>query len=627
MDRNSIIGIIIIFFIMIGWSYFSQPTPEEQAALKRSRDSITAIEKHQDSLVKLEQKVANVQAQQGEIKAADATAVVDTTALTSKYGVFASAAKATDSVYTLENDLLKIQVSAKGGRIISVNLKTFKTFEKKPLLLFDEANSKFDLNFFAENRNINTGELYFTSTDGKKDIKVSGKDSASLRLRLYTDHVGNKKYIEYVYTIKGSSYVVDYKINTVGMQDVFSAGTDALNLDWQCRPNRQEKSLDNERNVTTVYFKPSSDDVDYLSETKSDDVSIKTSLKWISFKEQFFAATLIAENTLQAADMQTITEEKSDKHIKTMIAKISLPLGAGNSGIPLQFYFGPLKYKELKKYNLDLEHQIALGWGFAPLAWINRFAVIPVFNFLEGFNINYGIIILILTILLKIVLFPIAYKTYLSSARMKVLKPETDEINKKFPKSEDALKKQQALMSLYKKAGVNPMAGCVPMLLQIPILIALFRFFPASIELRQQAFLWANDLSSYDSIYNMPFNIPFYGSHISLWTLLMTISTIIYTKINADSMPQNNQMPGMKTIMYIMPIMFLGIFNNYACGLSYYYFLANVITFIQIYAFKFMIDEDKLHKQIQANKAKPVKKSGFQARLEEMAKKRGYNPR
>jgi YidC/Oxa1 family membrane protein insertase len=290
-------------------------------------------------------------------------------------------------------------------------------------------------------------------------------------------------------------------------------------------------------------------------------------------------------------------------------------------------YFGPNKYNILRKYKLDLERQIPLGWSFFLMQWINRYAVLPVFNFLGSFGWNYGIVILVLTILLKIVLFPIAYKTYLSSAKMRLLKPEVDEIGLKFPKKEDAMKKQQATMAMYKKAGVNPMSGCIPVLLQMPILIAMFRFFPASIELRQQAFLWANDLSSYDSIWNLPFNIPFYGDHVSLFTLLMTISTIIYTYLNNEMMGTGTQqMPGMKTMMYIMPVMFLGIFNNYSSGLSYYYLLVNIITFVQMYIFRYVVNEDKLHKQIQENKLKPVKVSGFQKRLEDMAKKKGYNP-
>lgn len=298
-----------------------------------------------------------------------------------------------------------------------------------------------------------------------------------------------------------------------------------------------------------------------------------------------------------------------------------------NESVAMKMYFGPNKYSILKKFHLDLERQIYLGWSFFLMAWINIYAVIPVFDWLGGYGWNYGIVILILTILLKIVLFPIAYKTYTSSAKMRVLKPEVDELAQKYPKAEDAMKKQQATMALYKKAGVNPMAGCVPMLLQFPILIAMFRFFPSSIELRQQSFLWAHDLSSYDSVLNLPFDIPFYGDHVSLFTLLMTVSTIFYTKISNDMMGStSNQMPGMKTMMYIMPVMFLGIFNNYASGLSYYYLLANLLTFAQMWLIRRTINEDKIHAQIQENKKRVVKKSGWQQRLEDMAKQRGYNP-
>jgi len=312
-----------------------------------------------------------------------------------------------------------------------------------------------------------------------------------------------------------------------------------------------------------------------------------------------------------------------------MSASINIPLNlTSNQSILFSFYFGPNKYNTLRKYHLDLERQIPLGWSFFLMQWINRYAVIPVFDFLSKFALNYGIIILILTLLLKIVLFPIAYKTYTSSAKMRVLKPDVDEIGNKFPKKEDAMKKQQAVMALYKKAGVNPMSGCVPLLLQMPILIALFRFFPSSIELRQQSFLWAHDLSSYDSILNLPFTIPFYGDHVSLFCLLMTISTIIYTKINNDMMSgSTQQMPGMKTMMYLMPVMFLGFFNDYSSGLSYYYLLANLITFAQMWAFRKFVNEDAIRVKIQENKKKTVKVSSFQKRLEDMAKQRGYNPK
>ncbi|MFU8844512.1 MAG: membrane protein insertase YidC, partial [Bacteroidales bacterium] len=382
-------------------------------------------------------------------------------------------------------------------------------------------------------------------------------------------------------------------------------------------------------NGPTVYYKFHEDDVDYLSETKNDSEDLVNRLKWVSFKHRFFSSTLIAKDYFSNAKVKAFEKEGgNDRYLRSMETDIGLPFNlSSHEKIALAFYFGPNKFKTLRQYKLDLERQIPLGWSFFLMAWINRYAVLPVFNFLENFGWNYGIIILVLTILLKIVLFPIAYKSYLSSAKMRVLKPEMEELAKKFPKKEDAMKKQQATMDLYRQAGVNPMAGCVPMLLQFPILIAMFRFFPSAFELRQQSFLWADDLSSYDSILDLPFTIPFYGDHVSLFTLLMTVSTILYTKVSQDMMGSTQQqMPGMKTMMYIMPVMFLGLFNNYASGLSYYYFLANVITFGQIYLIRKTIDESKIRKQIEINKKKPKKKSKWQERLEAAAKQRGYKP-
>ncbi len=638
MDRNTIYGIIAIVVIMIGWAFFTKPTEKEIAARKHHQDSLMQIQFKNDSIAKISSvKTINTVKTNTEVASVDTIKndTLNNQHLKETYSVFASSAKGENKFYILENELLKIKISSKGGRIYSVQLKKYQTFDSLPLMLFNEKTSKFNFTFIANNRNISTDELYFQpiwKNDAWKDkdsIVIKGKDSITFAMRLTPDHANGNKYIEQVYTISGNSYVVNSKIDFVGMQDIVSPTMNYINLDWQYTLNRQEKGIDNEKNVSTIFYKPLIDEVDNLSETKDDKSKVNSSIKWISFKQQFFTSVLIAGNSFLNADMEARIEKESTHLLKTMNAKIDMPFTvSAYQSIPYKFYFGPNKFKELKKLNLNLERQIPLGWGFL-LHWINRLAVIPVFNFLEGFNLNYGIIILILTILLKIVLFPIAYKTYISSAKMRILKPEVEEINKKFPKKDEAMKKQQALMALYKKAGVNPLSGCVPMLLQLPILIALFRFFPASFELRQQSFLWATDLSSYDSIYNLPFKIPGYGAHISLFTLLMTISTIIYTKLNEQSMPTNDQMPGMKALPYIMSVMFLGIFNNYACGLSYYYFLANVITFAQMYAFRKLINEDKLHKQIQENKLKPaaVKKSGFQKRLEDLAKQRGYKTR
>jgi YidC/Oxa1 family membrane protein insertase len=338
----------------------------------------------------------------------------------------------------------------------------------------------------------------------------------------------------------------------------------------------------------------------------------------------FFASTLIADTPLLSADIKTELTKKDPRYVGVFKADISLPYeGKATENIKLKFFFGPSHYSTLKQYDLSLERQINLG--YAIVRPVNKWIIIPTFNFLRQYINNFGIIILLLTIFIKLIIFPFTYKSYHSQAKMKALKPEVDEINAKFGKDKP-MEKQQAVMSLYKKAGVNPLGGCLPMLFQFPVLVAMFFFFPTSIELRQQSFLWANDLSTYDSILTLPFTIPFYGNHVSLFCLLMTITTIISTYMNSQTQ-STDAMPGMKTMMYLMPVMFLFILNGYASGLSYYYFLANVITIGQIYVFRFMIDEEKIRAQIQLNKKKPVVKSKFQQKLEEMQKQQGIKPR
>ncbi|MEI6696002.1 MAG: membrane protein insertase YidC [Bacteroidota bacterium] len=633
MDRNTILGLLLIFLLFIGYSWWSAPSKEELAA-KKAQDSIELVQQKIDTNIRLNPAQS---AAKDSLKKEEDSLKSTPEVLHNELGSFANAAKGEDKDYIIENDLIKLTVSAKGGRIAQVQLKKFQTFDTLPLILFSKDSSEFNLSFFSNNRSINTGQLFFQALDGKGNpinnnhLTVSGNDSLKLHMRLFAgDSATNtSKYIEFVYTLYGNNYMMGFKLNTVGMQDIIASNANFIDLNWNAELRSQEKSHKNEHIITSVYYKPLKDDVDYLKETKDDEASLKFPVKWVSFKQQFFCATLIAQDQFTNADLKSFTDKnKTDvRYLKSMRSLIGIPYQSNtDNSVAMQFYFGPNKYNILKKYNLDLERQIPLGWSFFLLQWINRYAVIPVFDYLSHFNWNYGIIILILTILLKIVLFPIAYKSYMSSAKMKVLKPEIDEIGLKFPKKEQAMDKQKATMSLYKKAGVNPMAGCIPMLLQFPILIAMFRFFPASIELRQQSFLWATDLSSYDSIYSWTTQIPllssFYGNHISLFALLMAISNLIYTKMNQDMMGSTNAMPGMKTMMYIMPIMFLGFLNSYSSALNYYYFLSTMLTFGQMYAIRLFVNDDKIHARIQENKKKPVVKSKFQQRLEDMAKQR-----
>ncbi|MEE4177159.1 MAG: membrane protein insertase YidC [Bacteroides sp.] len=636
MSRDNIIGIILLAAILIGYSLWTRPSQEEIMETRRIQDSISLAQQQRETE---EQKQLELQAAQQDtadlfepIEAEDISELDSTqqAKIADRMGSFANAAVGTQELITLENEVLRLKINTLGGYIHSAELKNYLTWEKEPLLLFEGDENEFALNFFAANRSISTGELFFRPYyadprfEGQNEIMVEGNDSTAFSMRLYTEaHTPESpSYIEYFYGLKGDDYMVDFHINFVGMQPVIANNTTFLNLDWHMLMPRQEKSLKNERNNTTLYYKYASDDVERLRETRDSEERLPTSIRWVSFKQQFFSAALISQRGFDNGDVSSkMVEETDEEHTK--FASISLNLSydpRGDNLYPMDLYLGPNHYQTLKNYDLDLERQIPLGWNFFLMAWINKYAIIPVFNFLDGFNINYGIIILILTILLKIFLIPIAYKTHIGQAKMRLLKPEIEEISKKFPNKEDAMKKQQATMALYKKAGVNQMAGCVPMVLQLPILLAMFRFFPASIELRQQSFLWADDLSSYDSILDLPFDIPFYGDHVSLFTLLMTISTIIYTHVNNQMMGTSNQMPGMKTMMYIMPVMFLGIFNNFASGLSYYYFLTNVLTFGQVYLMRQFINEDKLHKQIQENMKRPVKKSKWMQRMEQVQK-------
>ena len=631
MSKNNIIGLVIIVGLLIGYSLWMTPSKEEMAAAKRKSDSISQIHRA-DSLntamaAMVKKAVADSVAKTNP--AASTVPVSDSAAVKG----FASVAQNEEKFYTIESDLMKLKISSRGGRVWSVQLKNYKTYDSLPLILYKGDSTVFGFEFNTEDlRTMNTADLMFVpvGTFGKDSIRVSGKDSIQFALRVYpgkTDTTNSKSYIEYVYTLKGNDFMVGYKVNFVGMKGYIAQNTRDMSLLWSTTLLQQEKSLKTEQSQSTIYYMDVAGEVNSLSETKDAKERISTAVKWVSFKQQFFSSTLIADDKFESAGLETVKYpvDNTDRKVKSLRSEYILPFTMEtDQTYNLKWYFGPNKYKVLRKYNMNLERQIPLGWGFFLLQWINRGPVLWVFNWLESFNLNYGIIILILTILLKIVLFPIAWKTYISSAKMRILKPEIEEIGLKFPKKDDAMKKQQATMALYKKAGVNPMAGCVPMLLQFPILIALFRFFPSAFELRQQSFLWATDLSSYDSIFSWTTQIPllstFYGNHISLFTLLMTVSTIMYTKMNNDMMGSTQQMPGMETMMYLMPIMFLGFFNNYSAGLSYYYMLANLFTFAQMFVIRRFVNEDKLHKRIQENKSKVVKKSSFQKRLEDMTK-------
>jgi YidC/Oxa1 family membrane protein insertase len=486
--------------------------------------------------------------------------------------------------------------------------------------LFNGDSTRFELNFFAKNRIINTGGLFFNPSSS--GAIVSKQDSATLAMRLYAGD--SARYIEYIYTLSGQGYRLGFDVRFVGVQDIIASNTSYVELGWAQHLAPQEGDIKTERNNTTVYYMFADDDaeVESLSETSDDQDEIKTKLKWVSMKQQFFTQVLVAEDAFdKPTRISSVSGLETDTFVKAMKATFTLPYRhTPDERQSMHFYLGPNHYQYLSQAGDHLEKQIPLGWGI--FGWVNRFIVIPIFNFLNSFNWNYGLIILVLTLVIKLMLSPFTFKAYLSQAKMKVLRPEVEEIQGKF--KEDPMKMQQEMLGLYRKAGVSPLGGCLPMLLQLPILIAMFRFFPQSIELRQESFLWAKDLSTYDSILDLPFHIWGYGDHVSLFTLLMTVSTLLITMVNSQSTMTN---PQMKWMMYLMPIIFLGVFNNYSAGLSYYYFLANTISIGQQYLFRAFVDDDEIHRKIQENKKRPAAqtKSKFQQRLEKMARERGYN--
>ena len=600
MDRNTITGLVVIALILIGYSYFMSPSKEELKAM-HVRDSIARVEAQRAAALEKERQ-ADFAAQQQNPETQQAIEAI-----------FKQDSLVVEQ-YTLENNKIKLHINTQGGCIDYVDLKGYRTHDSLPLILWKDHKSSMGLNFYARNKQINTADLIFVPNTNQKELNAEGTKQV-LAMRAYVDE---NKYLEFEYKLAPDSYTVDFNINTYNLNDVIASNTNFLTLYWGVDMPQLEKSRDFESRYTGVYYNFSNNDVEHLSLTGDEKVDLPTSVKWVAYKQQFFSSILIANESFPNVLVST-TNNTTPGFLKTADAEISLPYsGKAIEKYDMRFFFGPNSYPVLREYGKDIElpQLINLGWKW--IAWFNRYVVIPIFNFLESHvTLNYGLIILLLTLIIKLVLFPLTYKSYMSQAKMRVLKPQIDEINKKIP-ADKAMERQQAVMKLYKKAGVNPMGGCLPMLLQMPILIALFYFFPGAIELRQKSFLWATDLASYDSIATLPFTIPFYGNHVSLFCLLMTITNILYMWYNSKNQPQNDQMKGMQTMMYIMPIMFLFIFNSYSSGLSYYYFIATLITIVQTWAIRKFVNDEKLLKQIELAKTKPVKKSKFQQKLEEM---------
>ncbi|MDF2448943.1 MAG: hypothetical protein K0R26_1447 [Bacteroidota bacterium] len=626
MDKKSLIGLGLIAAILIGWLAMTGPTKEQIARNKQIRDSIelaTKVELVKEEAKAAAKKIASIADSAANPMVSDSLKQLENVSL---YKDFAVSAKGKSEVVTLENENIKVFISTKGARVEKVILKNYKRYaHTQPLILFDkDSTSQFlEFNAYANNMRLTTDSFYFKPSSVAEVSK--GSASKSIVFKLETSNPN--AYIEFIYTLKGSEYLLDYDVNFVGMQNIISARDKKVTLHWSQALPSQEKHIEKEREAATVYYNEVNEGVDYINARKNEEkIFAENNLKWICFKQQFFNSTLIADTEFlkEGSYVKTSENPASKDFVKTITAEVSIPFNHSQSErFGMAFYFGPTQYQLLKTYDLNLEKIIPLGWSV--FSYINKWMVIPLFTLFSG--LNSGIIILILTLVLKALLFPIAYKTYMSSSKMRVLKPEIDEINAKYEKNDDPMKKQQETMALYRRAGANPLSGCLPMLLQFPILIALFGFFPAAIELRQKGFLWTDDLSTYDSIYDFGFEVWGFGDHVSLFALLMFASTIIYTWMNqAMLQPQQAQMPGMKYMMYLMPVIFLAVMNSYAAGLSWYYFLANIITFLQTWLMKKFIDDGKIREQLLANMKKPEKKSSFQAKLEEMAKQRQQLP-
>ena len=631
-DKRTIIGLVLIFLIFMGYMWWTTPSAEEREAIQQEQQALQQERlRVEDSLRIVQQSTAETNSIENNLESVNDSvreAFLDNKK--NELGYFSNSYGKEEKLYHIKNDVFNLTFSNKGGRVVSATLNGYDDYNQEPVRLIDAETSSYNLAFFtSDNRVINSEKLVFELLNEEQfsDITISEHDSLTLQFRAYinSNEEGShnlSRFIEFQYVVYGNQYMVGHSIRMEGLSNVIQNSTPYLDLNWNNELVRQEKNQKNERALSSVYYKPTNDKVDNLQDGRDGNESLKTPLKWVSHKQQFFSYTLIAKDQFANADIEihsNVHGKDAEKYLCDINTLIGIPYQHGdNFQFDMSIYMGPNKYKVLSKYDLDLERQIPLGWGFFLLQWVNRFAIIPVFNFLEQFGWNYGLIILILTILVKIVLFPIANKSYKSSAIMKVLQPDIAEINKKYPKQEQAMEKSKATMALYKKAGASPMSGCIPMLLQFPILIAMFRFFPASIELRHQPFLWADDLSSYDSILDLPFNIPFYGAHVSLFCLLMSAVNLIYTRINMQQTAQTNAMPGMKTMMMIMPIMFLFILNSFSAGLNYYYFLSTCFTILQTWIVRKTINEGKVREKMRLAESKPVKKSKFMQRMEDM---------
>ena len=635
MDKKSIIGIAVVAVLFLGFAYFNSQQQkeylEQKAAYEAYVDSVAAAAR---AAAPVADSLASGNGVQAEVAAAEAAAAVRERQVETLGESLTAAREAEAEEFIVENDVMAVLFSTRGGQIKGVTLKDYTQYgprgkRDRKIEMMDPATARFGLSFYLKNglKNVPVNTLDYVFTAQPVVGEADGAKSVVMRLP-----VAEGAYLEYRYLIYDTEaperdYLVDFDVRLVNMAPEMANQTQ-IQIDWANTTFQNEKGFQNENMYTTLSYRfPDETSIEELGMSEgAKSKNISTQVNWVAFKQQFFSSVFIAPDNVSYANLAFDTAAPESSLLKTFTAQMGVPYTPQTEGYDFAFYFGPNKYSILKKIgepggaDIYLECLVPLGWGI--FGWVNRWCVIPVFDFLRNYIGSFGIIIFILVLLVKLVISPLTYKSYVSMAKMRLVKPQIDELAKKYPKPEDAMKKQQATMELYKKAGINPMGGCIPMLIQMPILIAMFRFFPASIELREQPFLWADDLSSYDSIVNLPFSIPFYGDHVSLFALLMAVSLFGYSWFNyqqtASSQPQ---MAGMKFMMvYMMPIMMLFWFNSYSSGLCYYYLLSNIFTIGQTLVIRRMVDDNKIHAIMQANAAKKSKgkKSKFQQRYEEL---------
>ena len=607
MNKNTVIGFVLIGLILFGFSWYNTKEFKEQERARFVADSIAQAEALKNA-PKVDSVIMALNDSVAKARVAQAYA-----APVYKDSLLEQASKAQEEFFTLENDKIKVTFTSKGAQASQVLVKEYYTHDSLDLYLMRKGASQFTIDFYTDQQ-ISTADFNFT--------KVAESDS-SLVFRL---PFGENAYIEHEYILNPDEYMVDFNLRMVGM-DKYISRKSGLAVDWNLDIPRLERGYDNEKNYSTIAYKfPGDDKVEDLGLRKADSKEdISTKVEWFAFQQQFFSAIMLAKNDFESGKLSYKFYDASDADMRLMDCNAEMTLEYASAPVveyPFSFYYGPNHYKTLKSYGFGFEKIVPLGGWL--IGWINRVIIINFFDYLSRFISNFGIIILLMTIAIKLLISPLTLKSYISSAKMRVLKPEIDKINEKYPKQEDAMKKQQEIMALYKKTGVSMFGGCLPMLLQFPILFAMFRFFPASFELRQQGFLWADDLSTYDAIFELPFHIPLYGDHVSLFAILMAVSMYFYSKMNMDQMPSSNEMAGMRTMqLYFMPIFLLVLCNNFSSGLSYYYMLSNLFTIVQTWVIrKYFVDEKKLYAQLQAKAAnsKAPKKSKFQQRLDEMYK-------